>query len=69
MPKNMALRESGGVLKRGLMCRVAAVVYYNNMLKAFGNQTVDNAAELLIRIERGQDDRQLLPDIVFFRPM
>lgn len=58
--------EAGGVLKRSLMRRVAAVVYYYNMLKAFGDQTVDNAAELLIRIERGQDDRQLLPDIVFF---
>ncbi len=65
VPQNVALGEAGGVLKRSLMRRVAAVVYYYNMLKAFGDQTVDNAAELLIRIERGQDDRQLLPDIVF----
>ena len=66
VPQNVALRESGGVLERSLMRRVAAVVYYNNMLKAFGEQAVDDAAELLIRVKRGQNYRQFLPDIVFF---
>ena len=50
------------LVKPALMCLVAAVIHNDDMLKTVLDQAFDHSRELLIRVQRGQNDRRRLPD-------
>ena len=51
----MALTVPGGSFKKALLLVGAAVVHYNDMLKALFYKAVNHGAELIVRVQGGQD--------------
>ena len=53
--QHMALTVLSGSFKKALLLVGAAVVHYNDMLKALFYKTVNHGAELIVRVQGGQD--------------